>query len=382
MKKRYIFLSVLIVTLGTSFASWANPLLNQISPAAKVNLEMPFRCVLPGTDQQISNTIVLTPDDFSFIPLNAGDSLPRYSVNGYTFMDKPLNEALGELLKNADIKVLAPKSEHALLDGTNVKGELSGVVEQLTQAGDMFFHYQASEKVLTLLPRTEYALNVPKNKVVLMAMLDALHGAQIAKLQVDWEKYQIQMSVSVAELKKAKELVHQILRDSYLLAAEVEGYQIIPYAGVSNWQEMFNQTADLVGQMERAVMGRSVVLKKKVSTVDFLNVLQDYYQVVPFVTGQTVVANGWQMKFNIAECSKANLMYPSLQMILRTRIKDETTEKTKISLYAGGNPLTTFEVNSALNQDVLLMGIPSKVGNAELLFTLKFNLIRLVQKGE
>ena len=381
MKTRHILGA--IMGIGLACQVMADPNVRRASPAVYVDAEMPFRCMLPGTEEkQISNTIVLTPDDFSFESLQSGDVLPRYAVNGYTFKDKPVNVVLSELLKSAGIKVLAPQTEYTLLDGDKIKGELSAIVEQLADAGDVLYSYKDSTKTLTLLRRADYALNVPKNKVVLMAVLDALRGSEISNLNVDWEKYQIRMTVSPEELQKAKKLVRQILDDSYLLAADIVGYQAVPIPSAGGWQGVLNQTTGIVASIGRAMVGRPIVLKSKTSVDSFLDKVETAYTLIPLVAGQSVVPNGWQMKFNVNECANNTLPFPNMAVVMKTHIKDQSSERTQITLRTAHGSLSSFDVNSSLNQEVVLIGIPTGVGNTELVFTLKFNLIRFIQKGE
>ena len=380
MKNKYILLAFLV--LSVSFGGRADPRIRQVSPAVYADVELPFRCVLAGADKQISSTIVLTPDDFSFIPLQNGDVLPRYAVNGYTFQNRQVNEALAELVKEAGITVAAPQTEYPVLDAKNVKGELSSVVAQLAEAGDVFYNYKASTKTLTLLRRAEFALTVPQYRPVLMALLDALRGSGIENLSVDWEKYQIKMLVSTEELQKAQGLVRQILDDSYMLVADIEAYQAVPYPNGGEWQQVLNQSTNLLASIGRATIGRSVILKSRTNVDSFLKKVRQSYQMTPLVSGQAVVPNGWQMKFNVNECSNNTLPYPDMSVVLKTRIKDQTNEHTKITLYTGLGELTTFNVSSALNQEIALVGIPSQIGNTELLFTLRFKLVRFIQKGE
>ena len=380
MKIRYILSAVAIVAMSCHVM--ADPNIRKVSPAVYVDVEMPFRCMLPNTDKQVSSSIVLTPDDFSFVALQTGDMLPRYSVNGYTFHDRPVSEALAVLLKQAGIKVLAPRSEYILLNGNKVKGELSSVVEQLADAGEIFYNYKDATKTFTLLRRADFALTVPKNKAVLSAVLDALRGSEIGNLSVDWEKYQIRMTVSPEEYKKAKRLVRQILDDSYLLAADIQAYQATPMANAGEWQGVLNESTNLIASIGRGVVGRSIVLRSKTSVGSFFKRVMQAYQLTPLVAGQAVVPNGWQMRFNVNECSNNSLFYPDMAVVLKTHIRDQNTEKTKVSLISGKGTVTSFDVHSALNQEVVILGIPTKVGRSELLFTLKFNLIRFIQKGE
>ena len=377
--KKYIYFALM---MAFSFSGVADPRIRQVSPAVYADLELPFRCVLSGTDKQISQTIALTPDDFSFAPANPGDALPRYAVNGYSCREKPANKALEELLASAKIKVVAPQSEYPYLDAQNVKGELSSVVAQLAETGDVMYTYKEATKTLTLLRRAEYVLTVPKSKSVLMTMLDALRGSGIENLTIDWEKYQIRMMVSTEELQKARSLVRKILDDSYLLATDIQVYQATPYHSTGEWQKVFNDSSHLLASVGRAVIGRSVILKTRTSADTFLNKVRSEFQLTPLVAGQAVVPNGWKMKFNVNECANNTLPYPDMSVLLKTKIQNPDKESTDITLYTSNGVLSTFKVSSLVQQEIALVGIPTKIANNELLFVLKFNLVRFIQKGE
>ena len=189
------------------------------------------------------------------------------------------------------------------------------------------------------------------------------------------------MTVSPEELQKAKKLTRQILDDSYLLAAEIEAYQAVPYNNVG-WQGVINQSTGLIASIGRSVVGRSVILKSKTSVASFLDKVSTAYQLTPLVAGESVVPNGWQMRFNVNECSNNTLAYPNLSVVMKTRIKDQSTERTMVTLHSANGIVSSFDIASSLNQEVVLIGVPTKVGNAELVFTLKFKLVRFIQKGE
>ena len=379
MRKISILLVAMMVLMGSGVE--ASPQVKQVSPAVYADIEMPFRCHPPQRDKQVSTTIVLEQDDFVFLPTSAGDMLPRYSVNGYSFRDKPVDEVLAGLLEMVGIKVMAPKGEFVALNGRDIRGELSTVVQQLADSADIFYSYKDSTKTLTISRRGEYTLSVPKNRVVLLAVLDALRGSQIADLVVDWEKYQITMNVSSDELQKAKKLVRQILDDSYMLAAEIQGYQVLPLNN-AGWQGIINRFTGSLASIGRAVIGRSIVLSSQSMVDELLKVVGSSYQLTPIVAGEAVVPDGWQMRFNVNECSNYTLPYPDLSVVMKTKVKNNQQTRTKISLYTSMGAFTSFDVVSGLNQEVALVGIPARKGNAELMFLLRFNLIRFVQKGE
>ncbi len=377
MKRGILIVFLALMLSAGASANWS---VKRNSPAAYADVELPFRCQTPSsTEKHVSTTIVLGQDDFVLFPIDIGDKLPRYSVNGYTFKRKPVDQALCGLLESAGIKVVAPPGEYVELDGKKIKGELASVVQQLTEFGEVFYRYKDSLKTLILSRRAEYGVHVPHNKAVLMAVLDALRGEQISDLTVDWETYQIRMNVSAEELKKAKKLIQQILDDSYMLAADVVGYQVLS-SDPSGWQGVVTSLAGRLASSNRSLVGRTLVLASQSMLEDFLAVVRKFYRIEPVVAGETVVPNGWQMRFNIGECSNYTLPYSDLSILMQTKIKNHRDLNTKVTLVSSKGPMSTFNIRNMLNQEVALVGIP--VDNVELMFLLRFNLIRFVQKGE
>jgi len=312
-------------------------------------------------------------------PLDTGDKLPRYSVNGYTFRRKSVEVALCGLLESAGIKVVAPPGEYIELDGRKITGELSSVVQQLADYGEIFYRYKDNIKTLIISRRAEYGVHVPRNKAVLMAVLDALRGEQITELTVDWEHYQIRMNVTAEELRKARKLVQQILDDSYLLSADIIGYQVFAL-DKSGWQGVVTSLDGRLASSSTALIGRAFVLSSRSMLSEFLAAVKKFYQIEPVVAGESVIPNGWQMRFKLGECSNYTLPYSNLSLLMQTKIKDHRDVNTKVTLASSDSVMSSFDIRTTLNQEAALVGIP--VGDAELMFLLRFNLIRFVRKGE
>lgn len=380
MKKKGVWCGLIMAFMWAS-AVFANADIQKVSSVALVDFEMPFRCTTTQSDQAVSQTIALTLDDFAFQSLQAGNALPRFSVNDYTFKEQPLDKVLAKLVESAGIKVIAPKTEMMLLTAKNVNGDLASVVQQLTDAGEMFYNYKEASKTLTLLRRADFTLQVPKNKAILMSVLDALRGQELQNISVDFEKYKIRMNVSPEELKQAKKVVRKILDDAYLLAADIEIYELSSYTAGGQWNTILHKALPMIATTKNALTGRAIILKNHKNSDDIVQIAKQFYQVQPLVSGQSVVPNGWQMRFNINECTTTPLSYAKMSLLMKTRIHNEMDERTKITIASGNEVLTTFDITSNLNQEVVLFGM-RQPNNKELLITVKFNLIRLSQKGE
>ena len=345
-----------------------------------VDAELPFRCAGPAEEKPVSSTVALQDSDFVFLSAEASDPLPRYEVNLYNFKNKTADVVIADLVKKMQIKVQAEVGYYPEMSGTNLHGELSSVMQQLTEKTGLFYTYHANTKTLFLSRRTNMLINIPKDKVVLLAVLDALRGAEIKRVDVDWEQYQVHINVSMDELEKAKRLLAQILRDSYLLLAEIKMY----YVDTEKYPHYLPQALNALGMQKVAssragVIGQAVVLNDKVSVDSLIDKIRQTAGVQLLARGIAVVPNGWNMRFNLGECSVSSLPYQNFALLMRTRIQHQDEMHTQLTLMTEDGELATFPLTTALNQEVALGSIPAgSVG--EFVFALRLNLIRFVHK--
>ena len=347
-----------------------------------VDAELPFRCAAPNEDKPVISTVVLQDSDFVFLSADGGDALPRYEVTQYNFKEKPTDVVISDLVKELQINVQAEVGSYPEMSGTQLHGELSSVIQQLTEKAGVFYTYHASTKTLFLTRRTNMLINVPHEKIVLMAVLDALRGAEMKRIDVDWEKYQIRLNVYMDELEKAKTLLAQILRDSYLLLAEAKMY----YVDIRQYPHYLPQALDALGMQKVAmlkpgVIGQSVTFDKGVSADDFIAKVRQKTKIQLLARGVLAVPNGWKMRFNLGECSVSSLPYQSFALLMRTRILHPEELRTQFTLVTEDGELATFPLITSLNQEVVLGNIPAgKTG--EFVFTVRLNLIRFAKKTD
>ncbi|MBP5343866.1 MAG: hypothetical protein J6Y85_02175 [Alphaproteobacteria bacterium] len=346
-----------------------------------VDAELPFRCAGPTEEKSVASTVALRDDDFVFLAADGGDALPRYEVNVYNFQNKTADVVIANLLKELQITVRAEIGSYPEMTGKNLHGELSSVMQQLTERTGLFYKYHADTKTLFLSRRTNMLVNIPHDKVVLLAVLDALRGAEIKRLDVDWEKYQIRVNVSMDELDKAKSLLAQILRDSYLLSAETKMY----YVDTQKYPHYLPQALNEFGMQKIAsfnagVVGQSITLNKNVSVDSLIDKMREIAGMQLLARGLTVVPNGWNMRFNLGECSVSSLPYQNFSLLMRTRIQHQDEMHTQLTLMTENGELATFPLTTALNQEVILANIPAGQ-TGEFVFSVRLNLIRFVHKG-
>ena len=117
------------------------------SSARFINIETPFRCAINRfQDLDIATTLALKDGDFKLTFFDKMDDLPRYEVNGLSFTKQPIDEALQKLVDEADITVYTEDGFYPSMDASDVYGELTDVIDELTKAGEVFYRYDAMKK--------------------------------------------------------------------------------------------------------------------------------------------------------------------------------------------------------------------------------------------
>ena len=172
MKKiSFAFLIAQLLTSSAALATMSNVYnvlqtqnatpFNQMAPnAPELNIETPYRCQTNGFHtQQISTTLPVNLNDFKLIKITKTDPLPRYEVNGYTFTDKPIDEAIQTLVDEAGILVYTEDSAYPSLSAQNLYGDLESVVRALLENVDMYFSYNETTQNSTL----QNGLNSPSH---------------------------------------------------------------------------------------------------------------------------------------------------------------------------------------------------------------------------
>ena len=105
-----------------------------------IDLETPYRCQSGNMyNQSISTTVPVDLKDFKLTKTTPSDSLPRFEVNGYTFKNQQLDEALQTLVDEAGISVYTQDKVYPTLSAKNVYGDLESVVEALSKNGEVYY---------------------------------------------------------------------------------------------------------------------------------------------------------------------------------------------------------------------------------------------------
>ena len=348
------------------------------------DLEMPMRCHVDDfKEQSLSSTVVIKPQDFTVRLSSQTEPLPRYQVNSFSSRKQPVEVAIQNLLSEAGIQVLSEPGVYPVVSLKSLRGELSNVLEEIAQKAGIFYTYDSSQKTLTLKTKSKMMIQLPRNRQLVMAVVDALSGARLAPITTDWENYQISMMGTREELNKARYLMSSFVQDKYLISAQMSLYEMRPYNSVSHW----NQIVDDFGLSRFALSqpgtaGALLVLKPALNVFQLVATAMKRYQVTPLARGQMVVPSGWRVNFKLGECALAS-PYDDLSVSLKSDIQGKKTAQSTLAIDSKQGEIVSFDFSNMMDQEVAVIGIPvPNKSNSELLLTLKFSFINLLKKGE
>ena len=353
------------------------------STARFINLETPFRCSIKHVgDLDVATTLALRDGDFKLTYFDQMDDLPRYEVNGLSFKKKPIDEALQELVDEADITVYTEDGFYPALDASDVYGELTDVVNELTAAGDIFYRYDARKKELYLSRKGRFELQLPDSRMVMLAMLDALRGSGITNVRPDWKTNTILMSLTQKEKETVEDLVNYIVEDSYLLLADTQVFTVQPKSPIASWQQIVRRYgAGRVYSANNGLTGKILAMGNQIPTHLFLQAVETEFNVAQVSQGVAIVPNGWKMRFNVGQCAPQFNRLNDLSVLMNARIKSPEKVETNITLDSPKGEISSFNTVTAVDNELAIVGVPLPNANGEeLMMTVKLRLIRLVKE--
>ena len=379
LKLKFLFLCAFLVwPLGS------NAIMELPQSTAFFDLEMPMRCSVGDfKEQELASTVVVRPQDFTVRLVSQSDMLPRYQVNSFSSRKQPLNVVLQNLLTEAGIEVRVSEGTYPVVSVKALKGELSNVLEKLAQESGVFYVYDAESKILTVRSKTQMLIQLPRNKYVMMAVMDVISGGHFVPTAVDWENYQITLDGTRDELNKLRRLMATFIKDKYLLLARMNLYEINALMPTSHWHQVISDFGtSRFALSQKGMAGILLLFKPAVDVLQFVAKTMENYQVAPLAHGQMLVPSGWRVRFNLGECAM-NRPYEKLSVVLSSKMQGKKVSKNSLTIDTEPGEVVSFDFTSALDQEAAVIGVPvPNKPDMELLLTLKFSYINLIKKGE
>lgn len=331
--------------------------------ASSLDLETPLRCDVNWNTQQMISTIPYNISAFNLVRNGVNDLLPRYEVNGFSFETMSAEKALLKLTKEAGIKLVAKDAPYVNISAENLHGELSEVINMITEAAEIYYTYNAKNKTLRISRKANFSLYVPQSRPILLAILDVLRGAGITDFTADFDDYSITFNADYELKGQILELINYFEENPVLVAFDVSVFTVYPYNQQDiNWQSMFNVfDFGSVKSAKTGVLGRVLTTSDEISIASLNAFVGQQARIEQVAEGKFVVPNLWFSRFDIGKCANRKSMEADLSVLAKASFEQNDKIFSDITLESKDGEITQFSIRSRLGENYLIIGIPNEI---------------------
>ena len=330
--------------------------------ARRFSIELPRRCTVNWDSQSVVSVV---PDEkIEVVRLNVGDPLPELSVSDYEFRKQGVRDVLDKLLAGTDIAVIEQEQIFERISGSIVGGNLADSVDLITHLGRAYYSYDAKLGELKLFNRGKWLVKMPKNEDIVMAILDAMHGADVRNVIVDWSDNTLVFEGNYQTEREVAKIMSDIASKKYVMAWDMDVYRVYPRTdNPIVWMNMLPAFGERNIKMSvPGVVGRALVVGSEVNTKTLQEFLSQQANVVLISQGHFVVPDGWQSRFDIGQCGKEERIETDLIVGATAKYGDfggKDKIDAKIVLRTSNGELSSFTIPSSLGDNYVIIGIPT-----------------------
>ena len=331
--------------------------------ANQLDLEIPLRCFVNWNTQQMISTIPYNIKAFNLQRNGSNDLLPRFEVTGFSFETMPAEKALLKLTKEAGIKLVAKDAPYASISAENLRGELTEVVDMITQAAEIYYTYNANSKTLRISRKANFSLYVPQSRPILLAILDVLRGAGITDFTADFDDYTITFDADYELKNQIVNLIGYFEENPILIAFDVRVFTLYPYNNQDiEWQKLLSSfDFGSIKSTQQGVLGRILTTSNDINVDSLRAFLGQQAQVNLVAEGKFVVPNLWFSRFDIGKCASRKSMESNLSILAKASFEQNDKIFSSIALEAKNGEITQFDTRSRLGENFLVIGIPNEI---------------------
>lgn len=358
--------------------------------ANALDLETPLRCNVNWKTQQMVLTLPYVKSAFKLERNGQNDPLPRFEVTGYSFEMMPAEKAIARLTKEAEIKVSSKDGPYTSISAEDLKGEFSEVIKMIADSADVYYTYDAKEKILTLSRRVNMTLYTPQSRPILLGLLDVIRGAGITAIVTNWADYSITFDADIETRNKIIELINSFENSPTLIAYDVSIFRLYPNNPNRDieWKEMLNAfDFGSITTAQTGVIGRVLTTTNDISIESLQKFLGNQARIESVSEGRFVVPNLWLSRFDIGKCSHPNANSYGLSILAKASLEKNNEIFSEITLEDLQGQVTSFNIRNKLGENFLIIGLPNELfkiynGRSETIVFMVPRLIRTLKTNE
>ncbi len=330
--------------------------------ARRFSIELPKRCTVDWNNQTVLS--VVPEEKIEIVRLDVGDPLPDFNVSDYEFTKMTVTDALDKLLDGTNIAVVEDEKLVEKITGSIQSGSLSDSVELIAKMGKAYYSYDDDAREIHLSHRAKWLMKMPKDENIIMALLDAMHGADMRNLLVDWQDKTVIFEGNYQTEREVAKIVSDVGSKKYMIAWDIDVYRVYPRTdNPIIWMNILPAFGDKNVRMSiPGVVGRALVVSPEINTKTLQEFLGQQSNVVLVSQGRFVIPNGWQSRFDIGQCGKEDRLETDLTIGATAKYLDYAGNKkidSKIVLRTGSGELSSFKIPSSVGDNYVIVGIPT-----------------------
>ncbi len=331
--------------------------------ANALDLETPLRCNINSETQQMILTLPFNNTAFKIMPVKVSDDLPKLEVTGFTFETMPVEQALVKLTKEAGITLTAKDAPYASISGEDLKGELTDIVNMMTEAAGVFYSYDADKKLMTLSRRADHVVYVPKTRPILLGLLDVLRGAGLTNITTNWAEYSVTFNADMELKNKISRLIEYFEENPILVAYDVSVFKITPFDGCDvEWKALLDEFHfGSITTAQTGVIGRVLTTTNDINIKTLQKFLGSKANVQVVSEGKFIVPNQWLSRFDVGKCGVMACPESELSVLAKASVEADNHISSDITLEKTDGQLTHFSVRNELGENFMIIGLPGEL---------------------
>ena len=328
----------------------------------RFSLEIPRRCRVDWDNQNVLS--VLPEEEVNMVRLDSGDPLPDFTVEDYKFEKKTISNALSTLLDGTNIQIVQDQDIPDKVSADIKSGNLSDAVSLIAKLAGAYYYYDDDSHELHLTSNAKWLVKMPKNEMVVMALIDALHGVDLRNMLVNWEDKTLSFTGNHQTEKEVRNVISDIGSRNYLIAYDMDVYRAYPKTeNPIIWMNMLPAFGDKNIKMSiPGIMGRALVVSPEINTKTLQEFLARQANLVLISEGTFVVPNGWSSRFDIGQCTKEERLETDMIVGVKGKYGDyggvNKVESTLVLRTSKGE-IANFSIPANIGDNIMIIGIPT-----------------------
>lgn len=330
--------------------------------ARRFALDLPKRCTVDWNNQSV--VTVVPEEKIEIVRLNTGDELPDLKVSDYEFKKMYVKDALEKLLEDTDISVVEDQATFEKISGTISTSSLTDAVELMAKLGRVYYSYDAEFGEIHLTGNGKWMIKMPKDETMIMAILDAMRGADVLNLLVNWQDKTVVFEGNYQTEREVSKIIADVSSKKYVLAWDIDVYRVYPKTdNPIIWMNMLPAFGEKNIRMSiPGVVGRALVVSPEINTKTLQEFIARQANMVLVSQGTFAIPNGWQSRFDIGQCGKEERLETDLIISATGKYGNYGGYKkidAKIVLSTTNGELSSFKIPSNVGDNYVIVGIPT-----------------------